>query len=128
MWLSCLSQVGTNIGWVFLVTWFPRYLLEAHQVPILERGLMASIPMFAGWLGMLGGGRLTDALVPRVGLKWGRRIPMAITRFSGMLAFIACLWLNDPWAITAALSLVAISTDLGTASVWAFCQLSLIHI
>ncbi|MCH2129071.1 MAG: MFS transporter [Pirellulaceae bacterium] len=122
LWLSCLSQVGTNIGWVFLVTWFPRYLLEAHQVPILERGLMASIPMFAGWLGMLGGGRLTDALVPRVGLKWGRRIPMAITRFSGMLAFIACLWLNDPWAITAALSLVAISTDLGTASVWAFCQ------
>ena len=122
MWLNCFAQVGTNIGWVFLVTWFPRYLLEQHQVPILERGLMASTPLFAGWLGMLGGGRLTDFLVTRVGLRWGRRIPWSFSRFIGMGAFIACPMLDNPWAVTAALSLVAISTDLGTASGWAFCQ------
>ena len=38
MWLCCLMQVGTNVGWVFLVTWLPRYLAEVHHVPILERG------------------------------------------------------------------------------------------
>ena len=122
MWLSCFSQVGTNIGWVFLFTWFPRYLLENHQVPILERGAMASTPLFAGWLGMLGGGRLTDLLVKRVGLKWGRRIPLSFTRFTGLAAFMVCPWLDHPWAVTAALSFVAISTDLGTPAGWAFCQ------
>ncbi|GAF81019.1 unnamed protein product, partial [marine sediment metagenome] len=37
MWLDCFLQLGTNIGWVFLVTWLPRYLIDVHQVPILER-------------------------------------------------------------------------------------------
>jgi ACS family glucarate transporter-like MFS transporter len=122
MWLNCFAQVGTNIGWVFLVTWFPRYLLENHQVPILERGLMASTPLIAGWFGMLGGGRLTDFLVARMGLRWGRRMPWAFSRYIGMIAFLICPLLNEPWAATIVLSIVAISTDLGTASAWAFCQ------
>jgi len=122
MWMHCCGQVGTNIGWVFLVTWFPRYLLENHQVPILERGLMASTPLFAGWLGMLGGGRLTDWLVGRVGLRWGRRIPWAFSRFIAMGAFLICPLLETPWAVTAALAVVAISNDLGVAPAWAFFQ------
>jgi len=122
LWMICFAQVGTNIGWVFLVTWFPRYLLESHEVPILERGVMASTPLFAGWLGMLSGGRLTDMLVKRIGLKWGRRTPLSLTRFIGMAAFVACSWLQHPWAVTAALALVAISTDLGVPAGWAFCQ------
>ena len=122
MWMHCFGQIGTNIGWVFLVTWFPRYLIENHQVPILERGLMASTPLFAGWLGMLGGGRLTDWLVGRVGLRWGRRIPWAFSRFIAMGAFLACPFLDTPWAITTALAVVAISTDLGVAPAWAFFQ------
>ncbi len=122
MWLNCFGQVGTNIGWVFLVTWFPRYLLEEHSVPILQRGIMASIPLFVGWFGMLGGGFLTDFLVSRVGLKWGRRIPWSFSRFIGVIAFLLCPVLDSPWAVTAALSVVAFSTDLGTASGWAYCQ------
>lgn len=122
MWLNCCSQVGTNIGWVFIVTWFPRFLLEQHQVPIIERGIMASTPLFLGWFGMLGGGRLTDFLVPRVGVRWARRLPWSVSRFVGMAAFIACPSISDPWTVTLVLSVVAISTDLGTASTWAFCQ------
>ena len=122
MWLNCFGQVGVNIGWVFLVTWFPRYLLENHQVPILQRGLMAGVPLFAGWLGMLNGGWLTDYLVKQCGLRWGRILPWSFSRFVGMAAFFTCPLLDDPWAVTITLSVVAISTDLGTASGWAYCQ------
>lgn len=122
MWLNCIAQVGTNIGWMFLATWFPRYLFEQYHVPILERGLMASIPWMLGWLGMLGGGRLTDALVRRVGLRWGRRIPWAFSRFIGVAAFLTCPFLDNPWLVTIAMAAVAFSTDLGTASGWSFCQ------
>ena len=75
-----------------------------------------------GWIGMLSGGKLTDFCVAKVGLKWGRRIPRGGSRFIGVLAFLACLVLDSPWAATVAMSVVAISTDLGTASGWAFCQ------
>ena len=122
MWLNCFAQVGTNIGWVFLVTWFPKYLLEEHAVPILERGLMASTPLFVGWLGMFSGGRLTDISAKRLGLRWGRRLPWSCSRFVAMAAFLTCPYLETAWGITLALSVVAFSTDLGTASGWSYCQ------
>ena len=122
MWCSCIGQVGTNIGWVFLVTWFPRYLKEVHNVPIIERAWMSGTPLLCGWVGMLSGGRLTDWLVPRIGLRWARRLPLSASRFVAVIAFLLCLRLDNPWAITMALGVVAFGTDLGTGCGWAFCQ------
>ena len=45
LWLSSFSQLTTNFGWVFLVTWLPRYLVEVHHVPVRERGWMAAVPL-----------------------------------------------------------------------------------
>lgn len=39
LWCVNIENFGANIGWEFLLTWFPRYLLEVHKVPIVERGL-----------------------------------------------------------------------------------------
>lgn len=131
MWLCCVMQVGTNIGWVFLVTWLPRYLVEIHQVPILERGLMTSVPLSIGMIGMLLGGPLTDWMAVRMGVRWGRRLPMSLTRFTAALGYVIVFGLamlpegaalKTPWVFVAAFSLVAFSTDLGTASIWAFNQ------
>jgi sugar phosphate permease len=122
LWLSCVAQFFTNFGWVFLLTWLPRYLEQVHAVSALERGWMASVPILFGMAGMLSGGWVTDALTRRVGLRWGRCLPMALTRFVAMAAFLVCLGLNSPWAAVAALSLVAMATDLGTPATWAFLQ------
>jgi sugar phosphate permease len=122
LWMSCVSQFGTNFGWVFLITWLPRYLQEVHRVPVLSRGAMASVPLFVGWLGMLTGGWLTDWLVIRVGKRWGRALPMSLSRFVAMSAFLACLFPVSPWMAVALLAVVAVSTDIGTPSAWAFMQ------
>ncbi len=131
MWLSCISQVGTNVGWVFLVTWLPRYLISQHEVPILKRGLMAMIPLLVGISGMYCGGWLTDILANRLGVRWGRRWPLSLTRFSAAAGYGLCLWfstfpadstLNSPWMYVAAFSLVAFSTDMGVPASWAFNQ------
>lgn len=122
LWLSCLSQFGTNMGWVFLITWLPRYLAEVHHVPLERRSDMASVPLFVGWFGMLSGGWLTDRLTRLVGLRWGRALPMGLSRFVAMAAFLFCLLPVSPWTATAAFALVALATDVGTPSVWAFKQ------
>jgi nitrate/nitrite transporter NarK len=122
LWCSSVSQFGTNFGWVFLITWLPRYLSEYHRVPVGERGILASVPLLVGMVGMLGGGWLTDRLTRGIGLRWGRGLPMALTRFSAMAAYLVCLVLDSSYALTAAFCVVAFSTDLGTASVWAFKQ------
>jgi MFS family permease len=125
-----LAQVGTNIGWVFLVTWLPRYLLEVHHVPILERGVLAMVPLLVGFAGMLAGGWFTDRMTTRVGVRWGRRLPMTITRFTAALGYVICLTLAlvsdsplyHPWLFTIAFSLVAFSTDMGSPATWAYNQ------
>lgn len=133
LWGNCLCQFGTNIGWLFLVTWFARHLDEVHQVPVIERGFMVSLPIFAGMFGMLAGGPLTDRLTTRLGLKWGRRIPIASSRVIAASGYILCvlattgmfgeLGTRGPaWITVTGLAIVAISTDLGVAATWAYAQ------
>jgi len=122
MWLVSLNQVSANIGWLFLVTWLPRYLAEVHKVPVLERGRMAGVPLAVGMAGMLAGGWLTDRLTRALGLRWGRCLPMALPRFLAMGAFVACLLFETPWSVVLALAGVAVLTDLGTPAIWAYNQ------
>jgi nitrate/nitrite transporter NarK len=68
------------------------------------------------------GGRLTDSLTRRIGLRWGRAIPMGATRFFGAAAYIACLWIDSPWIATMAFACVFFFVDLGVSAVWAFMQ------
>jgi nitrate/nitrite transporter NarK len=122
LWCSSLQQFGTNFGWVFLITWLPTYLADVHKVPIVERGLLSGLPIFVGLFGMLAGGWVCDRLTRRLGLRWGRCLPMSLTRFFAMAAYLACLALESPWEVIIAFCVVAVSVDLGTASVWAFMQ------
>lgn len=122
LWLLSVSQFGTNVGWAFLVTWLPRYLLEVHRVPFETRGLMTSIPLWCGWFGMIGGGWLTDRLTARLGQRWGRAIPIGGTRLIAGLCFAAMLLHPSPWMATLLFALVACATDAGGGATWAVNQ------
>lgn len=122
MWCSCVAQWCTNVGWVFVVTWAPRYFQDAHQTPVEERALLVAIPPLAGLVGMFLGGSLTDVMVRWFGVRWGRALPMSLTRFPPMGAYLFCLTYPSPWTAVFMFSIVTFFTGLGTASVWAYCQ------
>jgi nitrate/nitrite transporter NarK len=122
LWLSSISQFGTNVAWVFLVLYLPRYLLEIHHVPILDRSWMTAVPSLAGIAGMFLGGHLTDSLARRVGLRWGRALPMSLTRFFAAAMYVMSLWLESAWPATIAFAFVYFFVDLGVGATWAFMQ------
>ena len=122
LWLSSVAQIGINIGWLFIGTWFPTYLLEQHQVPIVDRGIMVMVPFFVGWFGMVAGGKATDWLVPVVGLKWARRIPWVTSVSVAVLAFALCPQMDHPWTVTLLMAVVAFCVDFSNPSTWAFNQ------
>ncbi|MFP6648867.1 MAG: MFS transporter, partial [Pirellulaceae bacterium] len=122
LWFSSLSQIGINIGWLFIGTWFPTYLLEQHQVPILERGTMVMVPFLVGFPGMLLGGVVTDKLVSLVGVRWARRLPWIVAKSIAVGAFAMCPLLDSPWAVTAMMATVAFCVDFGNPASWAFTQ------
>ena len=123
LWMLSLSQFCTNIGWLFLVTWLPRFLDETYQVPLKMRGTMVTVALAVGWFGTLSGGRATDWLMQRISLRWSRVLPIVVSRFTAMGAYIAlCLFDVSPWGAVALFSVVAFSTDFGSPAMWAFNQ------
>lgn len=122
LWLSSISQVATNIGWLFVAAKLPDYLKEVHNVEIIQRGYLSSLPMFGGVAGLLLGGHLTDWMRLKFGLRWGRAIPMSATRLGSAAAYLGCLMVNDPYVATVLCMIVAFFTDMGVAATWAFMQ------
>lgn len=133
LWGNSLMQVFTNIGWLFVVTWLPRYLGEVHGVPLKWQAIMTAIPTAAGILGMYLGGWWTDLATHYTGRKWGRRLPVLATRFTAGLGYGICLILSVcfvpgsanswlPWGYVGALCLMAFSVDMGNPAVWGYAQ------
>lgn len=122
MWLMCALQFGINVGWVFLVTWLPTYLKEVKGVDPKVGGLMSTIVLFSGIVGMLLGGPLTDFFTRRFGKRWGRSLPLAGCNAVALCAYLSCMHLESVWAFIVAVSLVAFVTDMGVPAIWAYMQ------
>ncbi|MCH2612140.1 MAG: MFS transporter [Pirellulales bacterium] len=122
LWASSAMQICVNIGWLFVGTWFATYLLEEYQTPIHERGLMAMTPFIVAWFGSISGGVFTDRLARRIGVRWGRRLPLMLGIGLSASAFCVCPFLDNPWAVTAMMAAMAFGVDFAVPSMWAFNQ------
>lgn len=122
LWCMCSLQFGINVGWVFLVTWLPKYLKDVKQVDPGLGGLMSTLVLFAGIVGTLCGGPLTDYSVRKLGRRWGRSVPMIGSYGLAIVAYLSCLQLESAWAFIAAASVVAFATDLSVPGIWAYMQ------
>jgi MFS family permease len=83
---------------------------------------MTSLVLFTGMAGMLTGGFVTDRVTKALGLRWGRSLPLAVSRLVAAAAFLVAGYLRSPWPAVAAFALVAFSTDLGVPGTWAYMQ------
>lgn len=122
MWAMCLSQFMTNVGWVFLVTWLPKYLVEARHLDSQVGANMNALTLVAGMFGTLLGGRLTDVISRTLGLRHGRALPLALSRFLAAGAYLAIPHVDSPWTAVALFCLVSFATDLGLPGTWAYMQ------
>lgn len=131
LWANSFMQFGTNVGWLFIFTWLPRYLLEERQVPIIERSFMTMLPVVIGVLGGFMGGKLTDVWAVRFGVLWGRRLPILASRVLAITGYLGCVGvsflpsdhvLNSAWTVTLLCGVAAFATDFGAPATWAFAQ------
>ncbi len=133
LWGNSLTQFLTNLGWFFVVSSLPRYLTEVHGVSFVTNGFMTAFPSGIGIFGLFFGGRCTDWAVRRFGLKWGRRFPLVVSRFTAAAGYGLCLLLGVlfvpdpdktwlPWLYVVGLCLAAGSTDFGSPAIWAYAQ------
>lgn len=121
MWMNCLVQFCTNVGWAFLVTDLAEYLRSRDISPTLT-GNLNTLVLLVGMIGMLQGGWVTDYCTRRWGVRWGRTMPVFVARLLSTVAYVVCLFTDDIYVIVAMMALVAYATDLGVGGIWAYTQ------
>lgn len=128
--LMCVIGFCVDIGWVFLVSWLPLYLVETygdylqHNVGDQQvvSGLMTALTGLAGMTGTVLGGFATDRLVVRFGPIWGRRIPGVAAGVLVASLYLLAPHLPNVWWFVAAMAAISLSIDFCLGSMWATYQ------
>src|SRR5215813_5339566 len=111
--LICLTYFCVGYAFYFYLTWLPTYLKEARGFTTQQSGIVAGLILFAGGVATAIGGRLTDLLVRRYGLKIGRSIGVVVMPASGAILLVVASTENAALAATL-LALAAAIADLVT--------------
>ncbi len=101
LWGIYIGQFGlVSTQWFFL-TWFPTYLVSYRHLDFMKSGLLASIPFFGAFLGVLSGGFLSDWMLRRgIALTVARKVPIIF----GLLlstSIVGANYVHDPIYVTA---------------------------
>jgi len=122
LWLLSVGQFFTNVGWAFLITWLPTYLADEKHIEAIRGAKMVTLILGVGMFGQLAGGWLCDWTTRRLGLRWGRVLPMCGASVVAGLAYVGCLSAGSVWAIVGFCALVSFATDVANPGGWAFTQ------
>ena len=120
LWCNAANQMLSNVGWVFLVTWLPTYLVEVRGVGEVEGGRMVTYVLAFGMLGQVVGGWFCDWATRHFGLRWGRVLPMSSSMFLCAGAYVCCPYVGSTWALIACCAVVSFGTDMANPATWAF--------
>jgi MFS family permease len=119
--LICLMYFCMPYTLYFNLTWLPTYLREARGFSVQEAGYVAGAVLLAGAVGTWLGGRLTDALVRRYGLRIGRSLGAVTLPLSGAVLVAAAL-VENRMAAAALFALTLGLADLCVSACWAICH------
>jgi ACS family glucarate transporter-like MFS transporter len=120
LWCNSANQLLQNLGWGFLVTWLPTYLVEERGVGEIEGGRMVTYVLAVGMAGQVAGGYYCDWATRRFGLRWGRLLPMSSSMFVCAAAYLCCPFLKSTWLLVVCCAVVSFCTDLSNPALWAF--------
>lgn len=73
-WSLMLVYYCYASGVFFFISWLPKYLHNSRGIPQEDLTYSASLPFILAAIGCLFGGTLSDFLVKKIGIIWGRRI------------------------------------------------------
>jgi MFS family permease len=99
LWCHMLMAFGYIYAGYFFLSWFQTFLVKARGFSEKQL-LLSTLPFLLGAFGNAVGGFASDALVARIGLKWGRRTMGIIGAGGGALALVAAiLTANQFWTL-----------------------------
>ena len=105
----------------FNLTWLPTYLKDVRGFSLEQAGWLSGVVLFTGGVMTYFGGKLTDTLVKKYGLKVGRSMGVVTLPIAGML-LIGAAQTQNPMAAAVLLAATLGVADLSVSSCWSICH------
>jgi MFS transporter, ACS family, glucarate transporter len=119
--LLCLMYFTMPYTLYFNLTWLPTYLKEVRGFTVKEAGYVAGAVLLAGAIANWIGGRLTDSLTRKYGVRVGRSIGAVTLPLSG-LVLLAAAQAENRLVAAALFALTLGIADLCVSACWAMCH------
>jgi len=116
--LLCLVYAANGYGFYFLITWLPDYLRSFNHFSSFELQLYSGLPLLLSVPADLIGGRLTDWLTARLGMRLGRAMVGGVGYLLAGLAVIISTRCRDPAASAILFSLGAAFSMFTLGATW----------
>jgi MFS family permease len=120
LWIS-LMYFCYGYSLYFYLTWLPTYLQQIRGFSRSETSVVHTFVLLTAAAASIFGGRLTDILVKRYGLRIGRSIGAVALPVSGFALAAAALTSNNI-AAAVLLAVAAGAGDLCLSTCWAICH------
>jgi MFS family permease len=121
LWMISIAYSCYAWGTYFYFTWFPSWMIRGAHFSERQMGFYAALPFLCGIIGNLAGGVVSDSLVKRYGLKFGRRVVLSIALIVGSGMLMGMSLVSGKTAVVALACLGFGVTDLMLPSAWSLC-------
>jgi len=119
LWAVIIMYFTYGYGVNFYFFWLPSYLVEVRGIQNFAP--YAALPFLLGAFGNAFGGWTSDALVRRIGLKWGRRT-VGLIGLGGSVLFVLLSFASwKPLYAVISLAMGFAATDFMLPNCWAVC-------
>jgi len=119
LWAVIFMYFTYGYGVNFYFFWMPSYLVEVRGIQNFAP--YAALPFLLGAFGNAFGGWTSDALVRRIGLKWGRRTVGLIGQGSSVLFVLLSFASWNPLYAVISLAMGFAAADFMLPNCWAVC-------
>jgi MFS family permease len=121
LWAAAFAAFWVCFGWYFYPTWQPKYLDDVHgyKPSGWQSEILTGLPFLCGALGALLGGRLSDRLVPRLGLRWGRSLIGLVGFLGAGICVVLTGFATSATQAVVLLCLAFLINDLAIPVIWA---------
>ena len=106
------------VTWLY-VTWLPGYLVESWHMAAGRAALWSAVPQFAGFLGAVGGGWLSDRLARRFGARAARQAPLVCGLFAAAACSAGAAVSGSAGLALASIAAALFAANVATTSGWA---------
>ena len=117
-WGIAFGQMGYLYAYFFFVSWLPGYLVLERKMTLLQSGIAAALPFWAGILGTLGGGWLGDYLIHHgMTTVKSRKSIIGAGLIAATILVVVAAFVAQSWLAVTLLTLCVASLRLTTGSV-----------